>query len=269
MKKVLIVEDDPMLSEVYQKKFEKNGKFKVINASSGLEAQEKAKKEIPDLILLDLVLPEVDGFDVLAALRKEPTLDDTKIVPFSNLSQEDNKKKLEELGADGFISKAEYTPSQLVAEIEKILEGNEKEEVSVKVNLKRSIDADMSAENAKKILIIEDEEVFLEIFSGKLEDAGYVVEKASSGKKGQNLLSQGNFNLAIVDIVLSDTNAEQIITDFKLGHSQIKTKFIILKNESDSKKDFDALKKLGIQAAINKNEIDPEQFVKEIEKFLK
>ncbi len=268
MKKVLIVEDDPMLSEIYQKKFEKSGKFEVIQASSGVEAKEKAKQEKPDLILLDLVLPEMDGFDVLKKLRQDPSLNSTKIIPFSNLSQEDNKKKLEGLGADGFISKAEHTPQQLIVEVEKLLKEDERKASPKKVVDLSSKKEKFFSKDQKRILIIEDEEVFLEVFGNKLEEAGYKVEKTLNGKEGYDLLTRHNFSLVLVDVVLPDMEAKRIITEFKTKFPKSRTKFIVLSSESDLEKNINELKKIGIQEVIDKDKINPEQFVEEIKETL-
>ena len=258
-----------MLSEIYQKKFEKDGSFEVILATSGTEAIKKAKEKKPDLILLDLVLPEMDGFDVLEELRKDSNLDSAKIIPFSNLSQEDNKKRLNKLGADGFISKSEHTPQQLVVEVIKILKETEK-----KMPLKNIVNYKLrsnnfSVEDQKRVLIIEDEEVFLEVFGNKLQATGYEVERVSIGKEGQALLAQKNFGLVVVDIVLPDIEAKKIITDFKVQFPKSKTQFIVLTSESDQAKDIDELKKIGVQAIVDKNKINPDQFVEGIEEMLK
>jgi len=268
MKKVLIVEDDPMLSEIYQKKFEKNGQFEVIHAASGMEAQEKAKKEKPDLVLLDLVLPEMDGFDVLKALREDATLDNTKIIPFSNLSQEDNKKKLVELGADGFISKSEHTPQQLVVEVLKILDQNESRKVVNKVVEVKPKSEKFSNQDKKRILMIEDEEVFLDVFGKKLEEEGFEVSGSLNGKEGVSLLAKQNFALVFIDITLPDMEAKKIITDFKKQFPKSKTKFVVLRSESDLEKSVSELEKIGIEGILDKNKMDPESFVAGVRKIL-
>ncbi len=118
MKRILIVEDDPMLVEIYQKKLMQEG-YELDSAKNGIEAEKKIIEGSYDLVLLDLVIPEEDGFDVLEKVRGK--VKDTKIVVFSNLSQEEDKKRVEDLGADGFITKSELTPGQMAEEIKKFL----------------------------------------------------------------------------------------------------------------------------------------------------
>jgi len=278
MKKILIVEDDVMLSEIYKKKFEKTGDFEVVHASSGTDAIKKAKAEKPDLVLLDLVLPEMDGFDVLAELKKDTNLNNTKVVPFSNLSEEDNEKKLRELKADGFISKSEHTPQELVEIVREILKENKKkqpvrdessdsEEFEVKINSSSIEDFSFKRENSKikSILVIEDEEIFLDVFTKELEKIGFYVKKALDGKQGAKFLAQKEFDLVIVDIALSGMGTEQLIIEFRSRKPKAKTKFVILKSEDSSDKDIDQLKKTGIQAIIDKNKVSPKEFADQIQ----
>ena len=92
MKKILIVEDDNFISEMYANKFSESG-FEVKIAKDGQEALDRAKEIIPDLILLDIVLPKKDGFEVLNDLKKEDILKNTKIIFLTNLSEGENINK--------------------------------------------------------------------------------------------------------------------------------------------------------------------------------
>lgn len=121
MKKILIVEDDPMLVEIYSKKFLSDG-FDTDTANSGAEAEKKVKANKFDLVLLDLVLPEADGFEVLKKIKEDSSLSETKVVVFSNLSQEEDKEKAATLGADDFLTKSDYTPGEIVEHVKGMLE---------------------------------------------------------------------------------------------------------------------------------------------------
>jgi len=120
MKKILIVEDDNFISEMYANKFGESG-FEVKMAKDGQEALDKAKEIIPDLILLDIVLPKKDGFEVLDDLKKESALKNTKIVFLTNLGEGENLNKGLQSEADAYLIKAHSTPSQIVAKVEEIL----------------------------------------------------------------------------------------------------------------------------------------------------
>ncbi len=120
MKKVLLVEDDPFLIEIYKKKLENNN-YEVIVANSGAKAISSLKEKKFDVMILDIVLPEMEGWQVLEKARKELGLSKMKIIILSNLGQKEEIEKGLKLGADKYLIKAHYTPSQLVEEISKIL----------------------------------------------------------------------------------------------------------------------------------------------------
>lgn len=120
MQKIIIVEDDQMLSDIYKMKFSNSG-FEVLVAENGKEALEIAKKEKIDVVLTDLFMPEMDGFELTKILRSGEYDSEIKIIVFSNLDQEDSQKKFAELKINGYITKSNYTPAELVEEVKKII----------------------------------------------------------------------------------------------------------------------------------------------------
>lgn len=119
-KKVLIVEDDEFLRSLNAKRLEAEG-FKVAVAVDGQSAIDLIPKEMPDLIFLDLLLPGVDGFEVLKKIKAD---DKTKAIPvivFSNLGQKEDIEKAHNLGATDFLVKANFTLDDVVAKIKEIL----------------------------------------------------------------------------------------------------------------------------------------------------
>ncbi|MFA5961936.1 MAG: response regulator [Parcubacteria group bacterium] len=121
MPKLLIAEDDQMLLEIYQKKFTDSG-FEVFLAENGKIALSVAKKEKVDIVLTDSIMPEIDGFDLIKGLRSGDYDANIKIIMLSNIGEGDNRKKAIDLGANGFIPKSKFTPTELVGEVKKIIE---------------------------------------------------------------------------------------------------------------------------------------------------
>jgi len=118
--KVLIVDDDAFLSGIYATKLELEG-FAVAAARDGDEGLKAALKEIPDLILLDVLMPKLDGFEVLKRLKAEPATKNIPVIMLTNLGQkEDIEKGLEE-GAVDYLIKAHFVPAEAVAKIKKVL----------------------------------------------------------------------------------------------------------------------------------------------------
>ena len=120
MKNILLVEDDSFLIDIYTTKIKESG-FSVEVASEGDEAVRRAKEEKFDLVLLDIVMPKVDGWDILRQIKAETKLKDLKVIIISNLSQKEEVEKGMNLGAEKYLIKAHYTPSEVVKEIKEVL----------------------------------------------------------------------------------------------------------------------------------------------------
>lgn len=119
--KILIVEDDDFLRSLAVTKLEKES-FTVFTAPNGQDGLAIAQKEIPDLIILDLMLPIMSGFDVLAQLKATETTKGTKVIVFSNLGEESDIKKCLDMGANDYLVKANFTLDELVEKIKTLLQ---------------------------------------------------------------------------------------------------------------------------------------------------
>jgi len=119
-KKVLIVEDDKMISSMYETKLKQEG-FLVLTADNGHLGLEIAMKEKPDIILLDIILPQMDGFTVLQELRYNKSMKSTPIIMLTNLGTDEDKEKGEKFGATDYLVKANLTPAQVSEIIKKYL----------------------------------------------------------------------------------------------------------------------------------------------------
>lgn len=118
--KVLVIEDDKFLRDLALQKIAKEG-FNVVAAVDGEQGVEFAEKEIPDIILLDILLPGIDGFEVLRRVRANPALAKTKVSMLSNFGQREDIEKALKGGADQFMVKANYTLDEIVAEVKKMV----------------------------------------------------------------------------------------------------------------------------------------------------
>lgn len=116
MTKIAILEDDPVISQMYRMKFEADG-FDVRLADNGTRGVALVESFNPDIILLDLQMPEMDGAEALAVIRKKDWGKDIPVIVLTNLGKEESPKQLESLGIAGYIVKAELTPRQVVARV--------------------------------------------------------------------------------------------------------------------------------------------------------
>jgi len=124
MKKILLAEDDPFVIEIYSRKIKEAG-FDLEIAQTGEEALEKLKEGKFDLLLLDIVLPEASGWEVLEAIKKEKEknehLRSLKILVLSNLGSRLEVERALGMGVERYLIKARYTPAQVVEEVQRVL----------------------------------------------------------------------------------------------------------------------------------------------------
>ena len=113
MTKIAIIEDDPVINQMYRMKFEADG-FEVQIADNGKRGVELVENFHPDLILLDLQMPSMNGAEALAAIRSHDWGKDIPVIILTNLGEEEAPKALKDLGIHSYIVKADLTPRQVV-----------------------------------------------------------------------------------------------------------------------------------------------------------
>ncbi len=121
MTKIAIIEDDQVINQMYRMKFEAAG-FSVATASDGESGVKMAEKFKPNIILLDLQMPHMNGAEALEIIRKSSWGSRTPVIILTNLGEEEAPKTLRALGIHSYIVKAELTPSQVVARVQEALE---------------------------------------------------------------------------------------------------------------------------------------------------
>ena len=120
MSKILLVEDDSALRDIYSTRFLAEG-YEVITASDGEQALTTAVSEKPNLILLDVMMPKISGFDVLDILRTTPETKESKIIIMTALSQPSDMSKGRNLGADDYLVKSQVTLTDVVEKVKVML----------------------------------------------------------------------------------------------------------------------------------------------------
>lgn len=123
MAKILLIEDDSLIVKIYTTRLKADG-YEIVSAEDGEKGIEVAQHEKPDLILLDVMMPKVDGFTVIQTLRADEQFKNTPIIMYSNLAQEAESKRAIEVGATEFITKANISPTELVNKIKSYIKPN-------------------------------------------------------------------------------------------------------------------------------------------------
>jgi CheY-like chemotaxis protein len=118
--KIMVVEDDSFVIDIYQTKLSQEG-YEVIQAENGAEAIKKLEKDIPDMILLDIIMPYVDGLQVLKKIKSDERLKNIPVVLLTNLSQKEDIDEGLGLGASDYLIKSHFTPSEVLEKIKKYI----------------------------------------------------------------------------------------------------------------------------------------------------
>lgn len=114
--KILMIEDDRFLRKIYRDKLTREG-FEFVEATNGMEGINKVTAEMPDLVLLDLMLPRKNGFEVLIDMKRNKKTKDVPVIILSNLGQESDIKKGLDLGANDYLIKTEVSISEVVNKV--------------------------------------------------------------------------------------------------------------------------------------------------------
>ncbi|HBH46289.1 MAG: hypothetical protein A2445_04610 [Candidatus Jacksonbacteria bacterium RIFOXYC2_FULL_44_29] len=126
MYKILLVEDDTFLSKMYYTKLSREEGWSVEAVETGRRALEAIKKTAPDLVLLDIILPDINGVQLLKTIRQDPNLKETPVLMLTNLNDKDYIGEALQLGVEGYLIKAHFTPNEVVDKIRQILRSKEK-----------------------------------------------------------------------------------------------------------------------------------------------
>lgn len=121
MKRILIVEDEEIITDLIQKKLSDEG-YEVSSAKDGVEGLEKMKEIKPDLILLDIIMPKMGGFEVMKEMSKTPGLKRIPVIIISNSGQPIELEQAKKLGAKDWLIKTEFDPQEVVEKVKKQLE---------------------------------------------------------------------------------------------------------------------------------------------------
>jgi len=121
MKTILFIEDEPGLQRTLGDVLRRNG-YKVINALNGEIGLKLLEKEKPDLILLDLVLPKMNGFEVLKELKANPETKEIPVIVLTNLGTIEDVNRVVELGANTYLIKAQYTIEEVIQKVKRVME---------------------------------------------------------------------------------------------------------------------------------------------------
>ena len=253
-KKILIVEDEGVLLEVLQKRLFQDG-YSVFVARDGEEGITKTKEVRPDLILLDILMPKKDGFQVLEELQQDKELAKIPVIIISNSGQGIEIEKAQKMGVKDYLIKTEFDPQEVSKKVTQFFtdQSNQKESPQ--------------AQSDGKILIVEDDKFLRDLIKTKLDQAGYLTVEAGDGQVALKKITEEMPHLIFLDLVLPGEDGFSILQKVKENPATADIPVIILSNLGQQE---DITKGLGLGAVdfLIKAHFTPTDIVKKIKAAL-
>lgn len=271
-KKILIIEDDLILLNLLRDKLSKAG-YSIVSAENGKIGLRMVETENPDLVLLDVILPEMDGMNVLENIRKNPLIAATPVIIISNSGQPVEIEEAEKLGIADYLIKTEFDPSKVLEKVNGFFGNHQNSRKENNAPLNTNIEApktendNKNLKNKPTILIIEDDKFLSELVSQKLVKEGMKIILAITAEEALNVIKKEKPQLILLDIILPGMNGfeflEKMRNDAKLSDIPV----IVLSNLGEEK-DKETAKKFGVKSFLVKAMNSPNEIVEEIRRVL-
>jgi DNA-binding response OmpR family regulator len=255
-KKVLVIEDDSFLGDVLVRKLSHEG-FEAALAEDGVRGMEEMRTFKPDLVLLDLVLPKMNGYEVLEKKQEDSQIADIPVIIISNSGQPVEIDRALSFGVKDYLVKAEFDPDEVLDKVRKQF-GNGKDSGSRQ--------AKKSAKGAK-VVIVEDDTLLSDLLVRKLTDAGFNAYHAIDGSEALTVIRKEEPDIILLDILLPGIDGFEILRTLKNDVSLKHIPVLLLSNMGQDK-DIKKGEELGAASFLVKAMTTLDEIVEEIERIL-
>ncbi len=268
-KKILIIEDEEALSSVLKAKLEKE-KYNTAVAYDGEEGYKKVKAWKPDLILLDIIMPKMNGYEVLEKMNEEKIK--IPVIIISNSGQPVELEKTKKLGAVDHLIKTQFDPTEVVTKVETYLNNIEEvleKEEKVDEQIKPRESEDNIEKLGIKVLLVEDDHFLREICTKKLVREGFTVFEAIDGERALKEMEKIKPDIVLLDIILPAIDGFEVLRKIR-SYSNEKTKKtpVIMLSNLGQKDDIKKAMDLGADNYLVKAHFTTEEIVGKIKETL-
>lgn len=272
--RILIIEDEPLHLNVMKTKLELEG-YAVIAETDGKKGYNLIKTEKPDLVLLDIMLPSMDGFEILEQLQKEGVK--VPIIVVSNSGQPVEIDRALKMGVKDYLIKAEFNPADVLEKVEKALgkppfaksainaSNTKADDASATVSVQ---DAAKTAANGQKILVVEDDKFLRDLIVQKLKRENFITYEAVDGEEGIKFAKEKHPDLILLDLILPSIDGFGVLSALKNSIDTSSIPIIVLSNLGQ-KEDMDKAISGGAEAFMVKAHFTPGEIIAKIKEILK
>lgn len=256
--RILVVDDDPRAVEIASRHLEGAGN-QVLRAYGGQEAIEIAQRERPDLVISDLMMPEVSGFDVVAGLRSDPETREIPVIILTAKIVTPEDRKILEGSVVRIVRKADFSPALFLADVkkaiarrqERIFPGQPAADLQTQPEHRSQTIAPVPAANREPqplVLVIEDNPRESDLIKLYMADLGYRVIQAANGREGLELMSSTRPDLITLDMMMPETDGLTFL-DLKAQMSEFSDiPVLVISAAADS----DKIGAMGVRAVLRK-----------------
>lgn len=271
MSKILIVEDDIFLGDVLVQKLKASG-YETMLARDGASGLKQLREWKPDLLLLDIILPQMNGYEVLEAKQKDPSIASIPVIVISNSGQPVEINRALALGVEDYLVKAQFDPEEVIVKVRlQLAKGGGETAPAIKVA--SGVPTAPTATTApglsgKKIMWVEDDKFLSDIIARKLSMQGCILVHATEGEEALRVLEKELPDLILLDILLSGIDGFEILRRIKANDKTRHIPVILLSNLGQ-KEDVDKGTKAGAARFLIKATVTLDEIVEEIKTVLK
>lgn len=270
MPKILIIEDNENLSKLMQRVFEGKG-FQVVTVIDGRQGFEVFKSLKPDILLLDIALPSMNGYEILEERQKDELLKKIPVLVVSNSGQNVEISRLKQLSADDYMIKVELTTDEIYSKVMALLgrvEMGDSDNEQASSTTVSEVGTPIRPEGVKpldaiKILWVEDDVFLGSIVSRKLAGTGSVYTQATDSTAAFSYLENNIPDVIVLDIMLPGMNGYEILEKIKTNPKTMAIPVIVLSNLGQ-KEDMDKSFKLGAAKFFVKALVTLDHIIEEI-----
>ncbi len=267
--KIALIEDEEVLLDVLENKLKKNG-FEVFSAKDGKAGIDLIRAVAPDIILLDIVMPKMDGFEVLAQLNGDAALSRIPVIIISNSGQPVEIEKAISMGVKDYLVKAEFDPQELLDKIKNQLRLSGKEGGAMPAE-----QGDQPAGKEKKqidpknfkVLLVEDDSFLRDLISQKLIKEGFQVSQGVDGEDGFLKATKEKPHIVLLDLILPGLDGFEVLKKIRADATMNAMPIIILSNLGQ-KDDIEKGIQLGATDYLVKAHNTPGEIIEKVKSTL-
>ncbi|MEK7494159.1 MAG: response regulator [Patescibacteria group bacterium] len=265
--KIVLVEDEEVLLEVLESKLKKEG-FEVFSARDGQAGLDLIKAIQPDLVLLDIIMPRMDGMEVLTHMHDDAVLSRIPVIIISNSGQAVEIEKAAALGAKDYLVKAEFDPQEVLDKIRVLLRAMGKEQVVAipEIAIEKGMGKEVNPSDFR-VLLVEDDSFLRDLISQKMKKEGFTVIEAVDGDDSLKKAAAENPHIILLDLILPGADGFEVLRRLRAEPVTSKVPVIVLSNLGQ-KEDIEKGIRLGATDYLVKAHNTPGEIIDKIKTIL-